>query len=102
MGRQIHWLDRLLGATEPCVEYHIIMQIHINNEVHLGHVPATYYSPEQAIEAFRGICEVTVKKGKNKGHIVTIPETIEVGKIYEILRKDDKYVLLYIVKDMED
>lgn len=102
MGRQIHWLDKLLGATEPRVEYHIIMQIHASDGVHLGHVPATYYSPEQAIEAFKQICEVTVEKGKSKGYDVNIPETIEVGRIYEILRKGDKYVLLYIVKDMED
>lgn len=103
MGRRINWLDKIMGATEPPVEYHIIMQVYASNEVHLGHVPATYYSPEEAIKAFKQICETMVEKRNNEGYNVTVPETIEVGRIYEILRKDngDKFVLMYIVKDMD-
>lgn len=104
MSRQIHWLGKILGATEPVVEYHIIMQIHASDGIHLGHVPATYYNPEEAINAFKQTCEVITSAmyGQIKGYDVTIPETIEVGRIYEIMRKGDNYVLLYIVKDIED
>lgn len=103
MARDIYWLDRILGATEPLVEYHIIMHIHDENEDYLGHVPETYYNSEIAIEAFQKICDEAIKKkhDKMKSWTMTIPENIEVGKIYEVLRRGDDYVKMYIVKDMD-
>lgn len=97
--RKAYWLAKILGDDEPKKEYHIIVYVNKKGEKHFGHVPETFYNPKTAAEWAKSFHKSLLREyGTN---VMSIPDEIQPGVLYDIVKNSALTAQLVIVEDME-